>query len=220
MKLSIVVLVSVASLCLPASGAVIISQYYEGSSNNKWIELYNTSSTDVDLSAANYQLGLWSNGNREKWKDGTAPDNHLALSGVISGNGVYLLSHGSASKPNYATADQTSNGTINFNGNDSVVLYTGTTYSYANVVDAFGLTGETAKDTSFVRNADILSGTNSDFDSGEWTEFTIAQVDGASSSSSEYLGTHVVPEPSSLLPLFALTFLGLFQRRRPGKVLG
>jgi hypothetical protein len=41
-----------------ASGQVFISQYYEGTSNNKWIELYNGGTNSVNLGAGGYRLGL------------------------------------------------------------------------------------------------------------------------------------------------------------------
>lgn len=52
-----------------ASGQIFISQYYEGTSNNKWIELYNAGASSVDLGAGGYRLGLWSNAAaRQSWK--------------------------------------------------------------------------------------------------------------------------------------------------------
>jgi hypothetical protein len=58
-----------------ASGELIISQYYEGASNNKWIEIYNPGSSAVDLLAGGYRLGLWSNvGNREAGRRQVAPN--------------------------------------------------------------------------------------------------------------------------------------------------
>ena len=51
----------IASLSAPASANLIISEYVEGSSNNKAIELYNTSSSDITLDG--YTLGLYSIGN-------------------------------------------------------------------------------------------------------------------------------------------------------------
>ena len=50
--------------------------------------------------------------------------------------GTYLVSHGGQA-PAYAVANVASNNLL-FNGDDSVVLYTGSIYNFANVVDAFG----------------------------------------------------------------------------------
>jgi predicted extracellular nuclease len=203
-----------ALLTAAAPGTVIISQYYEGTSNNKWIELYNTSSTAIDLTTDDYRLGLWSNDNREAWKSGTAPSSVIDLSVTIEPHDVVLIAHSSASDPTYASPDQSS-GNVNFNGDDSMILYTGSTYAFANVVDAFGVTGSGYDLASFVRNNNILTGTNADFDASDWTEFTYAAVDAASSGNNEHLGTHIaVPETTATLFGGVLGLLALLHRRR------
>ena len=50
----------IASLSAPASADLIISEYIEGSSNNKAIELYNNAHTHYLLIGTH--LGLYSNG--------------------------------------------------------------------------------------------------------------------------------------------------------------
>jgi MYXO-CTERM domain-containing protein len=207
-------LAALALLSATAPGAVIISQYYEGTSNNKSIELYTTSSTALDLTTDSYRIGVWSNAaNREGWKTGSNPNGSVALTVTIPANGTVLIGNSSANTPTYAVGDQLS-GSIAFNGDDSVVLYTGSSYAFANVVDALGVTGSGYANTSFVRNNDILIGTNADFNASDWTQFTNAAVDGASSGNNEYLGTHTaVPETASAL-LGALGLLTLLRRRR------
>ncbi|MDD2239884.1 MAG: lamin tail domain-containing protein [Kiritimatiellae bacterium] len=170
------------------SGALIISQYYEGPSYNKWIEIYNPGSAAVDLSAGSYYVGSWNNDNREGWKTDAAPSKSVALTGTIAGGGTYLVNESRAALPTYATADQSF--TPDFNGDDSVVLYTGETYAFANVVDAFGLTGNTAKDKSFVRKDTVTVGVNTDFNAADWDEFTNAEVDAAAESTNERIGYH------------------------------
>ena len=172
-----------------ASGELIISQYYEGASNNKWIEIYNPGAVAIDLAAGGYRIGLWANANREAWKTGTAPSSSTALSNSVPAGGTYLIKNSSAALPAYAVADITS-GAMTFTGDDSVVLYTGSTYSYANVVDAFGMTGTNAMDKSFVRKIAVTTGVNTDFNAADWDEFTNAQVDGAAESTNERLGYH------------------------------
>ena len=171
------------------AGGLFISQYYEGLSNDKWIELYNAGTSNIDLSAGGYRLGIWANANRELWKSGNAPGSSIALTGTIAPNTAYLVKNSSAVLPSYATADLSS-GSLTHNGDDSVVLYTGSTYAYANVVDAFGLTGNTAADKSFVRVSSVLQGTNVDFIAGQWTEYSLTAVDNASPSTVERLGYH------------------------------
>jgi len=174
-----------------AMGQLVISQYYEGASNDKWIEIYNPGPGAVDLAGGGYRLGLWANvANREGWKTGVAPNAQTNLSGSLAAGGTFLVKHGSAALPAYATADLMSSTVANFNGDDSLVLYTGATFAFENVVDAFGMIGSNALNRSFVRKNTITAGVNTDFDAGDWDEFTNAQVDGAAESTNERLGYH------------------------------
>ena len=106
---------------------LLISEYIEGSSFNKALELYNGTGADVDLSA--YTLELYSNG-------AAAPSQSTALSGVLASGDVYVLAHASAAAELLAVADGTNSSVINFNGDDAVVLRKG-----GAVVDAFGQVG-------------------------------------------------------------------------------
>ena len=173
-----------------ASGELIISQYYEGAGSDKWIEIYNPGSSAVDFTAGGYRLGIWANAIRESWKTNGAPTGSAALTGSLAAGGTFLLSHTSATNPLYATADM-KNGTVcNFNGDDSLVLFTGETFAFANVVDTFGLTGNTAANTSFVRKVTITTGVNTDFNAADWDQFTYEQVDAAAEGTNERLGYH------------------------------
>ena len=209
-----------AALCFaiiaPASGTVIISQYYEGTSFNKYIELYNSGATDIDLEAGEYKLSHWSNANREGWKTDLAPTGTLSLTGTIPAGGTFLIAHAQAAEPAYALPPDlpTPGDGVNFNGDDSAVVWTGATYSFANVVDAFGVTGSGFDDLSYVRNADITSGTNADFDPSQWTQFSLADVSDAVAGTNQRLGDHaIIPEPSTLALVF-VSLGGLLLRRK------
>ncbi len=187
------VTVNVTFVEVPASGELLISQYYEGASNNKWIEIFNPGDSAIDLAAGGYRLGVWANTNREGWKADLAPTGSAALSNSIPAGGVYLVKNSSAVLPAYAVADRASTA-ITFTGDDSVVLYTGATYSCAGVVDAFGMVTNAAQDRSFVRKAAVAAGVNTDFNAADWEEFTTNQVDEASEGVPERLGWHAVAE--------------------------
>ena len=65
-----------AALSLHASGEVLISQYYEGASFNKWIELSNTDAVAISLDG--FVLTRWANAATEEWKqDGASPRYHV-----------------------------------------------------------------------------------------------------------------------------------------------
>jgi predicted extracellular nuclease len=200
-----------------ASGAIIISQYVEGASFDKYIELYNSGASTVDLAAGNYKLSHFNNDNREGWKTDVSPTATQALTGTIAPGETYVIAHSSAVLPEYITPNQAdgSNGGVNFNGDDSVVLWTGTTYSFAGVVDAFGVTAGGFADKSFVRKSTIGVGTKLDFNPNDWIEYSVADVNVALEGWVERLGYHTaVPEPAAIGGLAMLAVAVLPRRRR------
>ena len=64
------------------SNSVFISEYVEGWSNNKAIEIYNTTSSSIDLSG--YALVRFRN-------QSTTPGNLLSLEGVLQPYDVYVV---------------------------------------------------------------------------------------------------------------------------------
>lgn len=105
---------------------LFLSEYLEGSSNNKAIEIYNGTGAAVDLSA--YSLDLYSNG-------AATPGTTQPLTGTLADGDVLVIAHGSANAGILALADLTSTVT-NFNGDDALVL----THSGVGI-DSFGQVG-------------------------------------------------------------------------------
>ncbi|VXA79086.1 MULTISPECIES: ExeM/NucH family extracellular endonuclease [Aeromonas] len=108
---------------------LLISEYLEGSSNNKAVELSNLGATPVDLSQ--YRLALYANG--KPLTD--APTNSLALQGTLAPGASLVLANPSANAEILAKANQTSSNLV-FNGDDALVLYRG-----SEIVDSFGQVG-------------------------------------------------------------------------------
>ncbi|MEY8849876.1 lamin tail domain-containing protein [Psychroserpens sp. XS_ASV72] len=105
---------------------LIISEYCEGSSNNKYIEIYNGTGVAVDLS--DYEVWRVANG-------GTWAENTLALSGTLADGDTYVIANPSANATILAAADLT-DGIMAHNGDDPVGLaYLGT------LIDAVGTDG-------------------------------------------------------------------------------
>jgi predicted extracellular nuclease len=96
-----------------AGAELFISEYIEGSSFNKAIEIYNRGSGPVDLSA--YELQRYSNGN-------PLASSTQALSGNLAAGDVYIVANGSANAGILAVTDLVSS-VINFNGDGSVPYY-------------------------------------------------------------------------------------------------
>lgn len=97
-----------------ASGDLLISEYVEGSSNNKAIEIYNPSTAGVDLAASGYAVQLFFNGSLTA---GTT----IPLTGSVAPDDVFVLAHGSANAAILGVAEQTSSASW-FNGDDAVAL--------------------------------------------------------------------------------------------------
>ncbi len=113
---------------------LIISEYAEGSSNNKYIELYNGTGATIDLS--NYEMWRISNG-------GAWPESTVALSGMLLDGEVIVLANSSADTAitNLSNATTLFSSATFFNGNDAVGLAkddgTGTFF----LIDAVGTHG-------------------------------------------------------------------------------
>jgi plastocyanin len=98
---------------------LFFSEYGEGSSNNKYIEIYNSTSNPVDLSS--YALTRVSNapttvGLYEYWVD-------FDSAAVVSANDVYIVAHPSADSVILAQADMTYS--VLSNGDDGFALVYG-----------------------------------------------------------------------------------------------
>jgi len=176
----------------PAAGALIISEYVEGSSNNKAIELYNAGPDAVRLTGV--FLRVYSNGS-------STPTSSGALTATLPAGSAWVIAHSSASFA--SEADQTS-GALSFNGDDAVVLE-----SAGAVLDRIGQVGfdpgtewggglvstfdHTLRRMPGVLTGDTAAGTP--FDPAlQWLGFARDTFDG--------LGVHQVlsiPEPQSWL---------------------
>ena len=132
---------------------LIISEYVEGSSNNKALELYNGTGTDIDLSQ--YTLELYANGN-------TSTPATLQLNGTLKNGDVYVLYNHNASAEIKAKGDLANSTVINFNGDDAVVLK-----KNGDVVDSIGQVGNRVNnlaDVTLIRKSDITAGDTNPFD--------------------------------------------------------
>jgi hypothetical protein len=109
------------------SGTLIFSEYVEGTSNNKALEIANVGTSAFDASACTVQL--FSNG-------GATATATYPLTGTIAAGAVITICHASATgfSPASCTA-MIGGGVVGFNGNDALVLDCGGT------VDAIGQVG-------------------------------------------------------------------------------
>lgn len=187
-------------------GQVIISQYYEGASNNKWIEITNLGDADVDLTSPQLYLCLYTNDNADSPTEETTIGNTETLSGTITAGSSILYKNSSAVLPAYATG--TSSSICNFNGDDLIILTsasgTGADGAWNNRIDIVGNGESWGGDKSFVRKSSILT-PKTTFDINDWDEYTLTQVEDATETNTERLGFHVfdsAPDTEAPVPTF------------------
>lgn len=115
-----------AAFCQTAD--LIISEYVEGSGNNKAIEIYNGTEDSVNLGG--YTLDRYSNGAVVPYS--------IALPAIeLAAGSAHVVVCSLADAALLTYADQT-DANLNFNGNDALVL----AFGGSTIVDSFGRVGE------------------------------------------------------------------------------
>ncbi|MEZ4824938.1 MAG: endonuclease [Bacteroidia bacterium] len=159
---------------------LILSEYIEGSSFNKALEIANFTGGSVNLTG--YVLRKETNGGGV-WGD------DYALSGTLANGEVWVIAHSSADPAILAQADvSTGAAIVNFNGNDVVGLFKNG--SLLDVIGNFGSSAVFAQDVTLVRKADISSPN---------TVYTVAEWDSYPTNTFSNLGAHTfngsAPQP-------------------------
>ncbi|WP_173915563.1 FN3 associated domain-containing protein [Halobacillus sp. Marseille-Q1614] len=158
---------------------LFFSEYIEGSSYNKAIEIYNGTNEDVDLSQ--YSIEMYANGSSEA--TGT-----LDMEGTLESGDVFVAANSRADENILNKAEVTNNSAVNFNGNDPLVLK-----KNGEVVDAIGQIGNDenfGSDVTLIRQEEVQAGDKDPADefsvSGEWDSYAANTFD--------YLGSYEMPE--------------------------
>lgn len=198
----------VAGLVVPAIPAtvsaatnaadLIISEYIEGGSFNKAIELYNGTGAAIDLSG--YSLELHGNG-------AATAANKLNLTGTLANEATYVVYHNDANADIKSKGNLANNTVINFNGDDPIVLK-----KNGMVIDSIGQVGPKINfgaDVTLVRKSTITTGDTIIDDafnaSVEWTAFP--------KDDSSNLGSHTMDgsgpvDPTEPVAVTSATIIG------------
>ncbi|WOT05530.1 endonuclease [Shewanella youngdeokensis] len=118
-------------------GALLITEYIEGSSSNKAIEISNVGGSELDLDSAEYKLTLYSNG-----AGFDAPGNSETLTGILK-VGESIVFHNSGADEAFKVGIESD--VTWFNGNDALVLTKDDV-----VIDRFGKLGEDPGDVGWL----------------------------------------------------------------------
>lgn len=161
---------------------LFISEYVEGSSKNKAIEIYNSTGAAIDLAAARYKIEMYFNGS-------TKVGLTILLVGTIVNNGVFVLAHSSAVLP--IRPNQTSSASW-FNGDDAIVLKKDTTV--LDVIGQIGVDPGTEWGVGLLSTADNTLRRKINFCQGDTSRFYIfdpsIEWDGFSTNDFSSLGSH------------------------------
>ncbi|MDD4309000.1 MAG: chitobiase/beta-hexosaminidase C-terminal domain-containing protein [Candidatus Cloacimonetes bacterium] len=152
--------INITGVATPVAGDyatdLFFSEYIEGSSYNKSIEIFNGTGSTVDLSDYRY----------ENWFNGGSSPNLIPLTGTLAHGDVYVIANPASSAAILALADLQSDN-VNFNGDDALVLRK---ISTDTMVDIFGVIGQdpgtqwtavggnTTVNKTLVRKATVTSG--------------------------------------------------------------
>ncbi len=145
-----------AKSCPLPCNDLFFSEYIEGRSSNKAIEIYNPTSSAISMSG--YEVKLYANGS-------ISAGNTLTLSGSIPAYGVYVISNSGSSLSGITTNSDITSSVTFFNGNDVLELVKNSI-----VIDVIGTVGSSsnfASDVTMVRNSGVQQG-NTTYTASEW----------------------------------------------------
>ena len=208
-------------LSTSVNATLIFSEYVEGSSYNKALEIFNLGSA-VDFDSDTYTIEIYANGSETS-------SSSLNLTGMLAENSAFVIGNSRAGDYILSVANQLS-GSLNFNGDDAIVLM-----HNGSIVDRIGQIGfdpgaewgtdvTSTQDNTLRRHQDIVLG-----DVNAMNSFDPAiQWTGYAKNSFSDLGQHSiniaptnddsqavsVPAPGTLI-LILVGMLGLLVARRP-----
>ncbi|MDT7831617.1 endonuclease [Flavobacteriaceae bacterium S356] len=152
---------------------LLISEYIEGSSNNKAIEVANFTGSTVDLSA--YTLKKQTNGSGS-WSGG------LSLTGQLAHGSVFVAANSNASSAITSVANITTGSSeMTFNGNDAVGLFKNDVL--IDMLGVFNSSATYAQNVTLQRKSSVTS-PNTTYTTTEWNSLATDTFSG--------LGSHTI----------------------------
>ncbi len=145
-----------------SSSELFISEYIEGSSNNKAIEIANLSGSTINLST--YSLRKTTNGNNSFGST-------YNLSGQLANGKVFVIANSNASTTIKNKANiTTSNAIVTFNGNDAIALFKNNT-----LID---VVGNPSSSSNVIQNITLqrkssATSPNTSYTASEWNRLNI-----------------------------------------------
>ena len=161
---------------------LIISEYIEGDSHNKAIELFNPSDLAIDL--APYTMELYNNG-------ATEPNQEINLEGIVLPGDTYVIGNSQATPALQNMSDVTSQITW-YNGNDALVLsHNGVAIDIMGVVGIFSEDAWTVSSGGAMAEYTLIRKPNVGHGTTNWEE-GMTQWDSYPQDTFDFLGYHQV----------------------------
>ena len=184
---------------------IFFSEYAEGSSNHKYLEIYNGTNETIDLTGyafPNATNGANIEGSYDYWNDFDSG------SSVAPGD-VFVICHPSADDIIQSDCDQQH--TYLSNGDDGFCLVEGTENSY-NILDCIGTWSATdpgdgwdvagissaTKDHTLVRKSIVLSGNAGDWETSAGTDTNNSEWEVYDQNTWDYLGYHEIDSSGNI----------------------
>ncbi|MDT7831619.1 endonuclease [Flavobacteriaceae bacterium S356] len=166
---------------------LFLSEYIEGSSNNKALEVANFTGSTVDLTI--YSLKKQTNG-AGSWSSG------LSLTGNLANGSVFIVAHSSASSTITSVADITTAGAqITFNGNDPVGLFKNDVL--IDIIGTFDGGGTNFAQNVTLQRKSSVSSPNTTYTTSEWNTLATDTFSGLDSHTFDGSGTPDTEAPTA-----------------------
>jgi len=171
-----------------SNGPIMISQYYEGIANNKWLEITNISNTTIPKNT--YYLALYRNEDANNTIN-NKPSRNKIIPAILPGETLKYSSTLPATLPTYAiNNNEIKTSVCSFTGNDIIILSTTNDETcWANKVDIVGNSNNWGENKSWVRKygCDGVS-PKTGFVNTDWLIFETNEIDNAFAGSNLRIG--------------------------------
>ncbi len=172
----------------PTKDPLMITQYYEGSGNNKWIEITNVGTETIQENT--YYLALFWNDDTQS-PIGINPSRKKLIPPLAPGESLTFSATLNVDSPAYALNGKEIRSTVcSFTGDDILVISTTSdTSCWENRTDIIGHSGNWGTDISMLRKYGCLAaGPNTGFDLSQWLVHSFQEVDLATPGTNLRLG--------------------------------
>ncbi len=174
----------------PVNHPLIISQYYEGNANNKWLEIANTS--NLASSENKYYLALFRNSDTENPID-LKPYRKILIPSIEPNQTLKFRATLNVTAPEYAIdGNEIKTAVCGFTGDDILIISTsGSESCWEDRTDIIGRPGNWGSNISWVRNHSCnASLANTGFTERNWMSYSINDIDLANNATNEMIGIH------------------------------